>query len=1122
MRSNLPKILITVIFIFLLQSSKLFSQEIWDLKWTNTVTEVSGGSTETVDISPDGSKVVSGSNNSYLIKMWNAETGNLIWTINTGIGNIRKTIFSPDGNTVLIGSNSGIAIRSTDGGGLVWSSSAGYLYDVNFSSDGSNVVSAGFDEKIKVWNAQNGNLIWTGVHDSLAKKVVFSSDGNKVASCSDDGVLKIWDAQTGTELWHGHHSSFIWDISFSPDGSMVASAGNEDGVKVWDANDGSLLWTGIISGQVKSIDFDSEGNRIAAISSNGIGANFFVWNSKTGSVIWENDTNSSENDVNFSPDGNKIVTAEGGGENFKVKIWDASNGEALFTGDHSGIVDMAIFSSDNKTVVSASWDNTVKLWHYEELVQLTSSIPNNDIKAGTTFNISWSNKNVEKVNLEYSINNGSTWTTIADNLSASLGNYVWTIPNVKSSQCKIRISNAENADTKDETSTAFNIYIPSVTLTNPADGDSLRGGTTQTISWTSERVSTVSIYYSTNNGTNWNTIINNIPAADKNYDWQIPLINSSTCKIAIVDSSDTTVRSENNGTFTIYKPFELTNPSAGSLWEINTLQNITWTSSLTDKIGLEYSTDSSTTWTTIISSISANVGYYIWTIPETPSKNCRIRIFNPDNLNEYDESEGLFTIYNRELKLISPNGGEQFIAGHKFNIVWENEYVNKIMLEYSSDSGINWNLLANDIDASSDSTTINIPDISSQICKIKITDIEKTDLFDESDSVFSIYRSSIIITSPKGGENWVVGTTNEITWTSSYASDIKIEYTIDNGANWKQIVGSISAETGKYIWTIPNTASSLCKVRLTDKDNLNVTCESDSLFNISLPSIIVTNPKGGESWIGGTTHEISWSSPNTSNIKIEYTSDNGASWNEIVASVSAGVGKYFWIIPNITSSLCKIRLTDKDYPSVVCESDSVFTIYQPVISITSPSGGETWTGDTQEEIIWFSAFVSNVKIELSLDNGGSWRTITSNTPADSGKYLWTVPDTTSTLCKIRITGIDYPQALDENDSPFSIDHAVGIETEEDSSIPTEFTLFQNYPNPFNPTTTISYSIPEACFVTLKVYDVLGNEIATLVNGDKSRGIYKIDFNASNITSGIYFYRITTNGFTQTKKMTILK
>jgi len=65
MRSNLPKILITVIFIFLLQSSKLFSQEIWDLKWTNTVTEVSGGSTETVDISPDGSKVISGSDNSY-------------------------------------------------------------------------------------------------------------------------------------------------------------------------------------------------------------------------------------------------------------------------------------------------------------------------------------------------------------------------------------------------------------------------------------------------------------------------------------------------------------------------------------------------------------------------------------------------------------------------------------------------------------------------------------------------------------------------------------------------------------------------------------------------------------------------------------------------------------------------------------------------------------------------------------------------------------------------------------------------------------------------------------------------------------------------------------------------
>jgi len=90
------------------------------------------------------------------------------------------------------------------------------------------------------------------------------------------------------------------------------------------------------------------------------------------------------------------------------------------------------------------------------------------------------------------------------------------------------------------------------------------------------------------------------------------------------------------------------------------------------------------------------------------------------------------------------------------------------------------------------------------------------------------------------------------------------------------------------------------------------------------------------------------------------------------------------------------------------------------------------------------------------------------------------------------------------------------------SIPSSFVLFQNYPNPFNPTTTIKYRIPELSFVTLKVYDVLGNEIATFVNEEKSVGSYNVEFNATEIPSGIYFYRLQAGSFVETKKMLLLK
>jgi len=93
---------------------------------------------------------------------------------------------------------------------------------------------------------------------------------------------------------------------------------------------------------------------------------------------------------------------------------------------------------------------------------------------------------------------------------------------------------------------------------------------------------------------------------------------------------------------------------------------------------------------------------------------------------------------------------------------------------------------------------------------------------------------------------------------------------------------------------------------------------------------------------------------------------------------------------------------------------------------------------------------------------------------------------------------------------------------EDYLVPKNFDLSQNYPNPFNPTTTIEYSIPKDANVSIKIYDVLGKEVATLVNEQRSAGTYIINWNASNFSSGLYFYRITAGEFADTKKMFLIK
>jgi len=102
-----------------------------------------------------------------------------------------------------------------------------------------------------------------------------------------------------------------------------------------------------------------------------------------------------------------------------------------------------------------------------------------------------------------------------------------------------------------------------------------------------------------------------------------------------------------------------------------------------------------------------------------------------------------------------------------------------------------------------------------------------------------------------------------------------------------------------------------------------------------------------------------------------------------------------------------------------------------------------------------------------------------------------------------------------------IDLIVGVE-QTGTGLAERFALTQNYPNPFNPSTTISYQLPTQSYVTLKVYDVLGRGVATLVDGVQQRGKYEVTWDAKNVTSGVHFYQLVASGFTSTKKLVLLR
>jgi hypothetical protein len=186
----------------------------------------------------------------------------------------------------------------------------------------------------------------------------------------------------------------------------------------------------------------------------------------------------------------------------------------------------------------------------------------------------------------------------------------------------------------------------------------------------------------------------------------------------------------------------------------------------------------------------------------------------------------------------------------------------------------------------------------------------------------------------------------------------------------------------------------------------------------------------------------------------------------------------------------------------------------------STNNGSSWThvGLTNYYVgafVWsegnlFAGAASN-GVFLSSNNGGSWSDVTNGlgnynvgSLAISGTYLFA-----STL----YDGV-WQRPLSEM--------ITSVREIARNEMPSEYRIGTNYPNPFNPTTKIKYQIPELSFVTLKVFDVLGSEVATLVNEEKLIGNYEIEFDAQELTSGIYFYELQAGSFVETKKMVLMK
>jgi hypothetical protein len=796
------------------------------------------------------------------------------------------------------------------------------------------------------------------------------------------------------------------------------------------------------------------------------------------------------------------------------------------TGSYTFIVPGNGYYGSSIRLTSLSYNNVSVCPNYFNTIggqtDLRITSPNTSLTClfNTNQNITWVlTGSIANVKLEYTTNNGISWKLITNSTPAATQSYIWNVPSISSTSCRIRITDASNPyvyDVSDELFSISSAIQRSITVVSPKGGDIWEAGSTQTIRWTSNDVADLNIYFSSNGGKDWNIINTNIPAVWGSYTWKNQGIASPNCRIKLEDASDTTLFAVSNQ-FTISTSTStliLISPNGGEKWQSGSTQTIKWTcSSNITSINIYISVDGGTTWDPEGSAVPATTQSFTLVLPFITYTTCKVKISDTANPLVFDESDTLFSIGQYDpnakyLNIISPAGGERWLTGSIYKIQWTSSNIATLNVYYAGPpNDAVWKIIRSNIPANEESCSWLIPDSLYANNNIKIADASDTTVYTKSKR-FNISKID----------------TSYPTFNMTLTNDIRTDSVYE------------------------------CDIYMLSTENLNIELSALTLgFTINNSSL-----NGGTltaSWVPGS-NELS----NTAQIPTAFnttTLSNGRRVIKIVGKAPPGPGKGS-LISNISpgTRIGRLRLRN----STLFSDQSLNISWEFILYPTSISayvntnnynitGAGNFTTDLSKYAlpVELSSFVTKVQernivlnwetkteinfnkfeIERCLVNSYNallnWIQIgsvpasgNSNSPK---KYFFSERGLQSGKYQYRLKMID-------NDGAFKYSDINIIEI----AIPKDFVLNQNYPNPFNPVTRIEYRVPLDSKVMLEVYDITGKKITELVNQDQPAGYYSVDFLSSSVklSSGVYIYRIlavdkaTGKNFSAVRKMILMK
>jgi len=582
----------------------------------------------------------------------------------------------------------------------------------------------------------------------------------------------------------------------------------------------------------------------------------------------------------------------------------------------------------------------------------------------------------------------------------------------------------------------------SITVTLPNGGEEWITGDSETISWTS--IGDIGTYVRIDYKVADSPLNPITPSTnnDGTYNWNpIPDVDSEDVKVVITSVTYPAVTDESDAPFTILPEppplITVLTPNGGEVWTAGTSEEITWIweGAVSDNVSIGYTKSDADF--SLIAGSTENDGSFMWDpIPDDASDEVRIVVTDLDDPLVTDQSDEYFTIEAGpmpEIILTVPNGGEVWEAGTSESIEWEN----------FGDTGaeVNISYTINDalpvIITSSEPNTgfyswDPIPEVNSDKVKMRVESVNFPGIFDDSDDYFSIITTvqpEIIVTSPNGGEVWYVDGSEDITWDSigDVGDTVEIKYSV--GPNLPVTLEAEAPNTGTYTWDpIPNLNSDEILVYVISDDDPGVNDQSDNYFTIEPefnPSITVVTPNGGEEWELGSAQTIEWTSQDiTGQIKITYTPGDMEPPVTIEAAID-NTGSYVWDpVEALISDTTRILISSVDSPGIIDASDEWFSIVEsttPIIHVVTPNGGEEWSAGSDHTIEWTSENITGqVMIEYRITDTGNPMEIVAATD-DDGSFDWIdIPNTPSHTCRVIISSIDFPIAIDESNDYFSI------------------------------------------------------------------------------------------------------